>query len=339
MAKTKIDVAATAASLTAIPAGRVVDFITGRLIPDTPEEYVRQNVAMSLVLEYGYDRKHIEVEFKIKVGAGTKRIDLAVFADGAPHTQENVAIVVETKKQDTKREDSENGIDQMKSYMAACLNAEYGMWTNGDDRTCYTKGATRGQLIFIDAIDIPASRSKKAEAPTRETLRPATGDNLLFAFRRCHNYIAGNQGLQKPEAFWELLKLIFCKIEDERSDQDTLQFYVSQSERTSMTSQGKVKTRLQKLFEERVVSQYATIFKPNDELAMILSVLTYVVSELQQYSLLDSPVDVKGVAYEEVVGSNLHTPRSCHRPHGCAALRISASRGAAMCSRRISPRH
>ena len=25
-----------------------------------------------------------------------------------------------------------------------------------------------------------------------------------------------NQGLQKPEAFWELLKLIFCKIEDER---------------------------------------------------------------------------------------------------------------------------
>ena len=47
-------------------------------------------------------------------------------------------------------------------------------------------------------------------------LRPATGDNLLFAFRRCHNYIAGNQGLQKPEAFWELLKLIFCKIYDER---------------------------------------------------------------------------------------------------------------------------
>jgi len=50
-----------------------------------------------------------------------------------------------------------------------------------------------------------------------EDLREATGDNLKFTFRRCHDYIAGNQGLQKPEAFWELLKVIFCKIEDERS--------------------------------------------------------------------------------------------------------------------------
>jgi len=139
--------------------------------------------------------------------------------------------------------------------MAACLNAEYGMWTNGDDRICYAKSVDAGRQVFLDAIDIPASGSKKAEAPTRDVLRPATGDNLLFAFRRCHKYIAGNQGLQKPEAFWELLKLIFCKIEDERSESDTLQFYVSQSERLSMTSQAKVKNRLQKLFQEQVVQR------------------------------------------------------------------------------------
>jgi type I restriction enzyme M protein len=61
--KARIDVAASAAALTAIPEGKVVDFISGRLLADTPEEYVRQNVAMSLVLEYGYDRPQIEVEF------------------------------------------------------------------------------------------------------------------------------------------------------------------------------------------------------------------------------------------------------------------------------------
>jgi type I restriction enzyme M protein len=211
MAKTSIDVAATTASLTTIPDGKVVDFITGRLLADTPEEYVRQNVAMSLVLEYGYDRSQIEIEFKVKVGSGTKRIDVAIFPDGLPHTQENVATIVETKKQGTKRDDPANGLDQLKSYMAACLNAEYGMWTNGDDRVCYAKGVDAGKQTFLDSIDIPAAGSKKAEAPSRDVLRPATGDNLLFAFRRCHNYIAGNQGLQKPEAFWELLKLIFCK--------------------------------------------------------------------------------------------------------------------------------
>jgi len=94
MPKTSIDVAATAASLIAIPDGKVADFITGKFLPDTPEEYVRQNVAMSLVLEYGYDRAQIEVEFKIKVGSGTKRVDLAIFRPNVPHTQENVVTIV-----------------------------------------------------------------------------------------------------------------------------------------------------------------------------------------------------------------------------------------------------
>jgi len=134
--KLTLDVAAAAASLTAIPAGKVVDFVTGKLLNDTPEEYVRQNVAMSLVLEYGYDRLQLELEYRIKVGSGTKRVDLAIFPEGVPHVQENVVVLVETKKQGTKREDRKDGVDQLKSYMSACLNCNYGMWTNGDDRTC-----------------------------------------------------------------------------------------------------------------------------------------------------------------------------------------------------------
>jgi type I restriction enzyme M protein len=71
-----------------------------------------------------------------------------------------------------------------------------------------------------------------ADVPKRAQLKPGTGENLLFAFKRCHNYIAGNQGLQKPDAFWELLKVIFCKIEDERSVGD-LAFYISNKENKS----------------------------------------------------------------------------------------------------------
>lgn len=97
--KARIDGAASAAALIAVPEGKVVDFTRGRLLPDTPEEYVRQNVAMSFVLEYGYDRPQIEVEFKIKVGSGTKRIDLAVFPDGVPQRQESVALIIENRNQ------------------------------------------------------------------------------------------------------------------------------------------------------------------------------------------------------------------------------------------------
>lgn len=304
-----MDVGAATAALKAIPDGKVVDFVSGRLLDDTPEEYVRQNVEMSLVLEYSYPRDQVEVEFRIKVGSGTKRVDLALFAPGAAHTQDNIQTIIETKREGTKREDKSDGVGQLKSYMAACLNCQHGMWTNGVDRDCFYKSSDRGEHSFIDAIDIPVQGAKKADAPSREFLRAATGENLLFTFKRCHNYIAGSAGLQKPEAFWELLKLIFCKIEDERSDNDKLEFYVTQSERTSMDLQGRVKARLDRIFRDRVLAKYPTIFKSNERLEMNGATLAYVVSEMQQYSLLDSPVDVKGVAYEEVVGSNLRGDR------------------------------
>lgn len=124
-----MDVGAAAAALKVIPDGKVVDFITGRLMNDTPEEYVRQNVEMSLVLEYNYQREQIEVEFKIKVGSSTKRVDLAIFAPGAPHTQENIQVIIETKREGTKREDRKDGVGQLKSYMASCINCQHGMWT------------------------------------------------------------------------------------------------------------------------------------------------------------------------------------------------------------------
>ena len=238
-----------------------------------------------------------------------KRVDLALFAPGAAHTQDNIQTIIETKREGTKREDKSDGVWQLKSYMAACLNCQHGMWTNGVDRDCFFKSSDRGEHSFVDAIDIPIQGAKKADAPTREFLRAATGENLLFTFKRCHNYIAGSVGLQKPEAFWELLKLIFCKIEDERSDNDKLEFYVTQTERTSMDLQGRVKARLDRIFRDRVLAKYPTIFKSNERLEMNGATLAYVVSEMQQYSLLDSAVDVKGVAYEEVVGSNLRGDR------------------------------
>jgi type I restriction enzyme M protein len=114
--------------------------------------------------------------------------------------------------------------------------------------------------------------------------------------------------MQKTEAFWELLKIIFCKIEDERSG--VLQFYVTPAELSNGFSAAAAKARVQKILEERVVEKYPTIFVGADrELNLKANVTAYVVSQLQRYSLLASPVDVKGIAYEEIVGSNLRGDR------------------------------
>lgn len=294
-----------------VPEGKVADFLTGRHVRDTPEEYVRQNLERALVRQYKYDARDCEPEFPIKAGSSRKRVDVVVFHPGKPHTQENAYILVETKRAGVNPHGRSDGIEQLRSYLSSCLNAQYGIWTNGDEQFCLAKrpdGA--GRWKFEDIIDVPGlgQTEEDAQRPQRKDLKPATADNLLFAFRRCHNYIAGTEGKQKPEAFWELLKLIFCKIEDERSRR--LDFYVTPTERTSATSANSAKTRIQRVFKEKVLNKYGAIFPESDaNIDLKPTVVAFVVSQLQGYSLLASPVDVKGVAYEEIVGSNLRGDR------------------------------
>ncbi|MDD7803736.1 N-6 DNA methylase [Ralstonia solanacearum] len=302
--------AATKPIAVIIQQGKVLDFIDGQTQrEETPEEYVRQEIAKSLVREYGYPKKEIAVEFTLRLGSRKPRADLVVFGAAEDHEQANAYIVVECKEQKVKSSDRKEGVGQLHSYMAACPNAIYGMWTNGLERFCFRKVESKGKIHFEELPDLPGygQSGDEAERPEFDQLKPASSDALLFAFRRCHNYIAGNQGLQKSQAFWELLKLIFCKIHDER-DSASVEFYAAGNERSGINGPLKVKKRIDALFEA-VKEDYPAIFQVNDVIALNPPVLAYLVSQLQMYSLLESDVDVKGHAYEEIVGSNLRGDR------------------------------
>lgn len=294
-----------------VPEGKVLDFLTGKAVKDTPEEYVRQNVERDLVLRYGYPRENCKPEFRVRVGSSNRRIDVAIFPPDTEHKSENVAVVVECKKPGTDPRNKKEGIEQCQSYMAACVNAQYGVWTNGDDRYIFAKRVKAGKFIFESILELPAfgQSEQDAQKPKRKNLKPATADNLLFAFRRCHNYIAGTDGMHKTEAFWELLKLVFAKVEDERSR--SLSFYVTPAEKDSRTAAQSAKARIDKLFTDKVVKKYPTIFPTAESQSIQLkpNTVAFVVGQLQSFSLLRSSVDVKGKAYEEIVGSNLRGDR------------------------------
>lgn len=293
-----------------VQQGKVLDFIDGiTQREETPEEYVRQEIAKSLVREYVYPKSDISVELVLSVGSRKPRADLVIFKAAADHKQDRAVIIIECKSQKVKASDRKDGVGQLKSYMSSCPNVLYGMWTNGAERFCYRKVVKNGDIDYDEIPDLPAfgQSEEDAERPTFDRLTAASSDALLFAFRRCHNYIAGNQGLQKPEAFWELLKLIFCKIRDERNS-DEVQFYASSRERHGLNGPLKVRARIDKLFAA-VKAEYPTIFKQSEVIELTHPVLAYIVSQLQMYSLLESDIDVKGRAYEEIVGANLRGDR------------------------------
>lgn len=71
-----------------------------------------------------------------------------------------------------------------------------------------------------------------------------------------------------------------------------------------------VKKRISKIFERvKNKKKYRLIFDTNDEIKLSPRSLAYIVSELQKYSLLHTNIDIKGKAYEEIVGANLRGDR------------------------------
>lgn len=293
-----------------VQQGKILDFIDGLTQRnETPEEYVRQEIAKSLVREYDYAKADVAVEFTLRLGSQKPRADLVIFDEGDDHKQDRARIIIECKSQKVKSSDRKEGIGQLHAYMSACPNVQYGMWTNGLERYCFRRVEKDGLVSFDEIPDIPGKgcSEEDVERPRFDQLKAASSDALLFAFRRCHNYIAGNQGLQKPDAFWELLKIIFCKIHDERSS-DEVEFYATSKERHNLNGRLKVKARIDALYAA-VKAEYDTIFRENEEIELEPGVLAYIVSQLQMYSLLESDIDVKGRAYEEIVGSNLRGDR------------------------------
>lgn len=295
-----------------VPEGKLRDYIDGIFRKDTPEEYVRQNIEKRLVNEHQYPKGVIKIEFPIKVGSTNKRVDIAIFPnDCTEFTQENIILIIECKKENISPNDKKDGVGQLKSYMQSCGNCEWGLWTNGKDKEVYRKCTTdKGKIEFDDYIDIPSYNTpiEEIDRPSRKKQQKASGDNLLYAFKKCHNHIYAIDGPQKQVAFFELLKIIFCKIEDERNLFEEPEFFVSTKERSNPDGQITVKKRIEKIFT-KVKEKQKQIFEQNDELKLSPRTIAYVVGELQRYSFLDTNIDVKGKAYEEIVGANLRGDR------------------------------
>ncbi len=282
-----------------IPQGKIKCYITGKLRKDTPEERVRQEVARSLVEEYGYDKELIDIEHKIKVGSSKKRADIVIFYENTEHEQKDIYMIVEVKREDVKPSNKKEGIKQLETYLASCMNAKFGLWV-GSERLAFEVVEKNGMKSLELGTDIPRKGETKTPKPTRGRLVPAV--DLKRAFKRIHNYIYANQGFQKDKAFEELLKLIFIKVYDEQYS-PTLKFYVLPEEKTD-----EVRKRLTGVFE-KVKKQYRYIFKGNEVIELNDRVLRYVAAELQRFSLVDTETDVKGEAYEELVGPNLRGDR------------------------------
>ena len=159
---------------------------------------------------------------------------------------------------------------------------------------------------------------------------------LLTAFRRCHNYIHGNEGMPKDAAFWQFLYLIFAKMHDERRGRDEPpRFWAGMFEKEvnggrqlvdeqfDPDGQQAIRARIEPLFEEVREKYTGKIFRGNEQITLSNRALAFMVAELAKYDFGRTDLDAKGAAYQELVGTNLRGDRGQYfTPRGAIDLMV-----------------
>lgn len=325
---------ASAEETTAVEDGKILDYITGRPLAGNDKERVRQRIARAMFHEYGISVDDMEPDFRVKVEGSTKKIDIAIFEPGSEHIAQNVRRLVVCQKEpkigdkgaykmrDHEQAEKEFGV--LHAAMTELADCKYGLWTNGLEFFFFATTRTRFDVKFKPIGDWPMGDESigTRDVVSHARMRRADPEMLRTAFRRCHNFIHGNEGMPKDAAFWQFLYLIFAKMYDERQPTDARRFWAGPTEQFEEAGRKAIRKRVLPLFEE-VKKKHASIFRGNEEISLTDRALAFMVNELAKYDFGRTDVDAKGAAYQEIVGTNLRGDRGQYfTPRGAIKLMI-----------------
>ncbi len=298
----------------------IVDILTGEERPVTPKERIVQRMIEVLAGEYHFPLeamgRDVPVFIEIDGRRRKKSADLVIFRSDYPHFIEHADRIIVVQQPGTKSNDPTRGVELLKDLLHSVELCEFGLWTNGRDIAYLRKTVGSIQSIFDELSDFPGNGEAldDLDRPDRRVGRIAVAEDLRETVLRCHDYLYGNQSMTAPRAFSELIKLIFCKIYDERqlraSSQYPRQFWVGVTERNTAEGQKRISERIRNLFSRvKTAPELKDIFRPADEIELDPRHLAWISGELARYNFLDAEVDVKGMAYEAMVATTMKRER------------------------------
>jgi len=142
--------------------GEIADRLSGQVLKNGPEEQVRQ-VVLKYLLDQGFSRTQLNTEFPVQMGSSTRYIDIAVFPHGCTHHQDSVWMVVECKRRDLSLSLRDKGVLQLKSYLAVCPNAQYGLFTTSALHVILKRKFDGRRLSWLTLDQIPNFHEELAD--------------------------------------------------------------------------------------------------------------------------------------------------------------------------------
>jgi len=285
----------------------------------TPEERVRQYYIAILANKYGYSLKQMEQELKVnnsKRGQGKARADIVILKNEQDKKDKKAAfIVVECKAENVKVrvEDYYQGFNY-----ASWAHADFFVTTNEKETKYFNVDPAYLPQKLDEVVAIPTAKDVDDAARIEQIKNQTklfTRDEFTKTLRACHNIIRNNDKLSPEAAFDEISKLLFMKIRFERDNKGmkvfTKQEYLDAAQNHEKNVRPGLKgtdlyalSYMQFLF--RTTKEFFKddrLFDDKDEINIRENSFIQILEKLETFNLSDTQDDVKGIAFEEFLGT------------------------------------
>lgn len=285
------------------------------------EEFVRQWALRRLVDGYDYPKEwlgeRIIIEEPVKMGSTEKEADISL-----KNATRRTFLYVETKKRGIPEPEFQEAERQLETYLSSTHTATIGMITDGSRVRCVRKKIDPNDFEYIP--DIPAYgegiaiRAKlvreipktKPHLKTGLRLLDSVYERILF---EAHSTIRDVDGLHDDEALDELCKVLYVKTYDERTTTEKKEGTEFRFQVYGASNASEAASNIRDLYEEartKDIEIYSKripgyersrgVFKTPIKLSD--PALYRIVEQLQEFSIIDSNADIKGRAFQRVLG-------------------------------------
>lgn len=299
--------------------GKIYAPLKDKWLVAKPEEKVRQHYITILVNEYGYNLDQMAQELKVNNssrGQGKASADIVIWKSKADKDSKKAAfIVVECKAENVKVrvEDYYQGFNY-----ASWAHAEFFVTTNEKETKFFNVDPTYLPQKLEEVVAIPTVKDvtdAKKIAQIKNQTKTFTREEFTKTLQACHNIIRNNDKLSPEAAFDEISKLLFMKIRYERQQKGTKVFTREQYEAESKNYEENIRpgfkgtalyaqSYMQRLFsttKEEFKDDH--LFEESDEIKIRENSFVQILEKLQNFNLSDTQDDVKGIAFEQFLGT------------------------------------
>lgn len=285
---------------------------------ETPEEKVRQEYIKILVEDYGYSLDQMAQELKVnnsQRGCGKARADIVVWKSKSDKNDSKTAfIVVECKAENVRIREE----DYYQGYnYASWSGASFFVTTNEKETKYFNVDKNYLPKELTEVVAIPNAEEALVDKKVKEILgktKTFTRDDFTKMLRTCHNIIRNNDKLSPEAAFDEISKILFMKIKYEREQHGgkvfTREEFIEKEKwfekeiRPSLKGTPKDLSYMQFLFyNTKEAYKEDQLFEDNELIKIRQNSFEQILEKLQTYNLSDTQDDVKGIAFEQFLGT------------------------------------